>query len=770
MPETEAAAKNDAQWGRRDVLRLSAQAASILSLSQAVAMSLSNSADAADAHKVSEAGGAKHEIFLTADTPWIISGKEPEPLQRALADVARDWYKVFGHRPPILAALPEDWGGPAIYFGLQSPDSKPRISMLPGRESFSLGVQRIDGGPQAVMAVGADLRGAIYAAYAFSEQVLEVDPWWYWADKEPSPRTSIPVREDLLQQFGSPTFKHRGLWLDSEDILNGFSPDPLGENPLSLEMLDRICETLLRLRGNLLVPGCYAFADERCYELISRRGLMSNTTHLVPVGLNVLRWPADVPYSYSRHPEIMERYWRECIAALKDKEVVWTVGYRGRYDYPFWVDDPGLETPEARGALITRAIAKQVELIRQVQPNAPIISHMWSEATKLYLDGFIQLPAGVTLVWPDNGAGFMRDAGKVRPGNGIYYHTMVAGPLGNRLTEFVPPERIYHELGRFIRAGATEFFLINAGNLRSVPLSTECAMKMVWDARPYLSQPDQTNHHNFLLEWVRRQFGPELAPRAANLYRDYFAIPGFQAKLNLSEAVNLTSTTDIGHLKEYGAAPAGDQAPFRYLYKLCEQVLPLMESGRSPSPATVEQAEKHRQLAVTNLGYLPSLLAKAEGLASKIPEQRRDFYVSHMLTALRIHVHANEMLDYYCGALERLAVSDHADAIQHLERALVSIDALFTSLRLEERNKWAGWYSGETFLGLEYGRSLLRACLAALRGEPPSPLHILPGYKQLHEYNYPKIYYSAYSRVYQYQDRFKHNFPLLYGTPRSPPH
>ena len=50
-------------------------------------------------------------VTLTADTPWIVANDEPEAVQRALADVQRDWYKVFGHRPVVLNKAPVNWRG-----------------------------------------------------------------------------------------------------------------------------------------------------------------------------------------------------------------------------------------------------------------------------------------------------------------------------------------------------------------------------------------------------------------------------------------------------------------------------------------------------------------------------------------------------------------------------------------------------------------------------------------------------------------------------------
>ena len=203
---------------------------------------------------------AGDEITLTADTPWIVAADQPESVKRAFSDVQRDWYKVFGLRPIVVTELPKGWDKPFLRLGTTDKPGEP--------ESFFM---RVKG--NELVAMGADARGAIYAAYTLSEKILGVDPWYFWTDHEPVPRKQIGVSTSLNESFGNPTFRYRGWFINDEDLLNRFSPDPLRENPFSLEMLDRICETLLRCRGNMIVPGTFNFPDERAWELASRRGL-----------------------------------------------------------------------------------------------------------------------------------------------------------------------------------------------------------------------------------------------------------------------------------------------------------------------------------------------------------------------------------------------------------------------------------------------------------------------------------------------------------------
>ncbi len=698
--------------------------------------------------QLTSADAAEQTFEFTAETPWIVSPNEPEPIRRALEDVKRDWYKVLGHVPVILSEAPAGWKGPLVYFGLGALPSREFASAPPvGRESFLLGVREMKNGARAIVATGTDVRGAIYAAYAFSETVLGVDPWWYWADKEPVYRGSIDVPAALNVQVGSPTIKYRGWFINDEDLLAGFSPDPLRENVFSLEMLDRVCETILRLRGNMIVPTTFAFPDERGHELAARRGLVLTMHHVSVLGLNSYRWPKDVPFSFTKHPEIMERYWQVCIDQLKDKEVVWSVGYRGKHDRPFWADEPEIATPRARGEVMARAIAKQVEMIRRAQPDAAIVSNMWEEGADFFRQGLITLPPGVTVVWPDDGTGLLRDdptiisrvapiaagttkagAGQVQAGQGAYYHTAMLDGLSNQLSELVPPSRIYQEVGRFIRAGATEYFLLNVSDVRQVPLSTECAMKLAWDAAPYRGKTDQENHDTFILDWSRRQYGPEVATDMAALYREYFDAPSHR-----------------GNVRQ------GDHAPHRHMRDFGDEVIPLMQGGQPLSDKVRKTAAARLANSSSNEVYFSALLAKARALAPKIPSARRDFFQAHFLTALEVHLHSHKMMARYCQSLESLASGDRTASLTHLEHSLSASDAIFAALRAAETGKWAGWHVGEGLVGLDSSRHVVRAQIAFLRSESPP----LPPAQR--DWN------TLYPTIYKYQERFQKNFPLLYG-------
>jgi hypothetical protein len=410
-----------------------------------------------------------------------------------------------------------------------------------------------------------------------------------------------------------------------------------------------------------------------------------------------------------------------------------------------------------------------VEIIREIQPDAPIIANMWDEGAKLYRQGVIKLPPGVALVWPDDGTGLLRENGQEQtlgpaelkdatmrnsltgavpanlsgstavdlpivptrqpqPGQGIYYHTAMMRWWFNQLSEMVPPVRIYQELGRFIRADATEYFLLNLSDVRPVPLSTDCAMKLAWDATPHRNRSNEESHAAFLYDWCRRQYGAAIAPQVAALYHDYFDVPSHRSEMRQS-----------------------DHAPHSHLRVLGSEIFPLLLEGKPLTEKLQADLLERLTVAQANYDYLVELRAKAEALVTSLPPDRRDFFQSHLLTAVGIHLHGHEMLAAYCHALLCLQKGDRSSANAYLARSLAGNEGIFATTRLAERGKWSCWYIGEYFVSLDLSRDLIRRHAAAVRGEAAPPVR-------------PRRYYPE---LYRYQDEFRKNFPLMY-EPKSP--
>src|ERR1051326_4672801 len=250
-------------------------------------------------------------LVLDASTTIVVGASQPRPVIEAANDLASDFEKVVGRKPRIVARR-EDAGGPAIVIATGGTG---------GPESFSIGARGRD-----VTLTGRDMRGTMYAIYQFSQEFLGVDPLYYWTDNAPSRRARIDVADGLNRDYPQPVFSYRGFFVNDEDLLTGFAPgEEKDHTGISLAMWNKIYETTLRLKGNTVAPGTWIFSDEPQIAAAAERGLIVTQHHAIPLGMNVARWPEDAPYTYSAHPEILQRAWKNAVAGYAPgQEVLWT--------------------------------------------------------------------------------------------------------------------------------------------------------------------------------------------------------------------------------------------------------------------------------------------------------------------------------------------------------------------------------------------------------------------------------------------------------------
>ena len=379
-------------------------------------------------------------VTIDGSVTIVESPQETGPVQRATGDLRSDFTKVFGRAPRQVNRM-EDAGPTAILIAERS-NLPAGISCATATETeafaFSIAIMPSPGKPRRVICLtGADMRGAIYAIYQFSQTVLGVDPMYLWTDKQPLRRTSVSLPVDFAHVFPSPVFRYRGFFTNDEDLLTGWIPAAKGAHTgISLKVWDNIFETILRLKGNMVVPGTWTFPDDAQVQAAATRGLIINQHHAIPLGVNVARWPKDAPYNFSTHPEILERAWTNAVNAYKpSEEILWSVGLRGLSDTSYASLDPSVRGNDPLlGQRIGQAIAEQMKIVRAQHPNAQFVTDLWQEGARLMQEGYLKIPPEVMLVWADTGYGDMQDGGKVAAGQGAYFHVAMMNGQANQLT------------------------------------------------------------------------------------------------------------------------------------------------------------------------------------------------------------------------------------------------------------------------------------------------------------------------------------------------
>jgi hypothetical protein len=699
--------------GSRSALRAAGSAIATLALLFAVR---------AEAAAPAAAGG---QVLVTSNVTLLVPAHEPLPVRLAAQDLRNDFGRVFGVKPRIVTRRRE--AGPVtVMIGEQAqipPDMLPAGAAGDASkpESFSISVHAADWNPaaHAVVLTGPDVRGTIYAIYQFSQDYLGVDPMYYWTGERPRRRRRIVLPDSLARLFPPPLFKYRGFFINDEDLLTGWAPGEKSDHSgISLAVMNRIYETILRLKGNMVVPGTWIFPNDPQVKLAGERGLILTQHHAMPLGVNVARWPAGVPYNFSTHPEILERAWRDAVATYDPhQEILWSVGLRGLSDTSYASMDPSVVGNDRRlGMLISKAIATEMRIVRASHPDARFVTDFWQEGARLEHEGYLRIPPGVTRVWADNGFGIPQDGGDLGPGEGVYYHVAMLNGRANHLTEMVPVRRIYSQLGRYIKAGATSYLLLNTSNIRQVAMTTKAVMDVAWGGVP------AGGAAGYYRRWAAEEFGAAAATRVARVYRDYFdAFPRIPAgepgageqygdQLYHQEAQDMLLATMVS-------------PPYYYVPSQSPTWTPVPVLGvRGSRPFFLHtnvrwvRATARRELSICGAARARwnALWREARAAETGVAPARRKYYEFEVLTSIAINRDSNRILYRVSAAIRDYRHGDTAAALAEAKRTLPAFADIQHMESVAEYGKWRHWYRGEWLDGIRRTHSMVKTFIRYL--------------------------------------------------------
>ena len=166
-----------------------------------------------------------------------------------------------------------------------------------------------------------------------------------------------------------------------------------------------------------------------------------------------------------------------------------------------------------------------MRIVRAVRPDAKFVTDFWQEGARLVKEGYLKIPPEVIPVWADTGYGYLQDNGQVSAGQGAYYHVAMMNNRSNQLTEMVPVERIYSELGRYIKAKATEYILLNTSDIRPVSMTTEAVMDIAWKGIPASGDSRGIHQRRVLPAVGHGGVWSEGGFAVVEMYKEYFNAP-----------------------------------------------------------------------------------------------------------------------------------------------------------------------------------------------------------------------------------------------------
>jgi hypothetical protein len=465
----------------------------------------------------------------------VVADDENSAVRQAAEFLAGDLEKISGHRPAIVKTASGDKAGiRLVTLGHgQIPAAVGAAAMQGQWESY-----RIVTADRTVWLVGSNPRGTAFAAYTLSER-LGIDPLYIWTGYAPEHHDPLVLKRTTFAQ-DPPAFRYRGFFHDDEDLLprpydaNGY---PLQTGDVPLEWYKRFFETALRLRMNMVAPYTRVHRRYEVQKTASDWGLYYTSHHydiLVsnPFGL-VTYHLADErgvkpDYNWFTNPEGMLKFWRGGLEENKDLDVIWPVGMRGTSDRPF--NFPAGTSDDQKAATFREVINDQVKMVREGLPKdkTPLFHFtMYSEMLPAYQrnPAAFDLPSDVIIVWPDDNDGHMRglpsSLGKWK--HGVYYHlAYLGGRLTKQLTHTVSPSVVADEFDKIVKAGATEYMLVNMSEVRDYIMGGRMIADITWDAPAIYATPNAAGRYTAW--WSSEYFGAKAAPAVETAYNRYHAM------------------------------------------------------------------------------------------------------------------------------------------------------------------------------------------------------------------------------------------------------
>ncbi len=389
---------------------------------------------------------------------------------------------------------------------------------------------------QALVIAGSDRRGTSYGVFAVSE-AIGVSPWYWWADV-PVEKSSLLYIKPIDFISKSPSVKYRGIFINDEDwglkpwSSNNYEKD-LGD--IGPKTYAQVCELLLRLKANMFAPAMHSctgafYSYPESKVVADKYGVIITTSHCEPLLFNnaaKTEWDSkrDGEWNYLYNKDVILKKLDNRVREASIYENIYTIAMRG-------VHDQGLRgnlSDKEKVEVLTMVMADQREVLKKYlkkpADEIPQIFVPYKETMDVYELG-LQIADDVTLVWVDDNYGYMKrlsspEEQKRSGGSGVYYHfSYLGGPHDYLWLNTTPPVLMYEELTKAYKTGATNYWLVNVGDIKPSELGMQTFFDLAWDVKNY----DYTSINQHQSRFLARTFGSKYERSFQDILDNYYCL------------------------------------------------------------------------------------------------------------------------------------------------------------------------------------------------------------------------------------------------------
>lgn len=447
----------------------------------------------------------------------IVTGEADVPLVKKMAAVlSEDIERVVGIRPAITHQVTDNQ--PTVLLatleGVGALCSDVDADELRGSwERYKI----VTRGNRLII-MGSDPRGLAYGVFHVSERI-GVSPWYWWADVPVERKAALDYKENYTS--ASPTIKYRGIFINDEDwglktwSARNFEKDLQDIGP---KTYDKVCELLLRLKGNMLAPAMHSctgafYSHPESQQVAASWGIMITTSHCEPLLFNNAaksEWDkaVDGEWNYLTNKETIWKKFDDRLRETAQYDNIYTTGMRGLHDEAM----KGSTDPKVRARTLEAVFADQRQILEthkgKSATDIPQIFVPYKETLDIY-DAGLRVPDDITLVWPDDNYGYMKRVSNAaerqrKGGAGVYYHLSYLGtPHDNLWIATTAPMLMYEELKKAYDAGADRYWLLNVGDIKPMEMEMQHFFDMAWNLSAFTYE--NVNRHQ--AAWLASIYG-----------------------------------------------------------------------------------------------------------------------------------------------------------------------------------------------------------------------------------------------------------------------
>ena len=241
-------------------------------------------------------------------------------------------------------------------------------------------------------------------------------------------------------------------------------------------------------------------------------------------------------------------------------------------------------------------------------------------------------------------------------------------------------EKIQFNYSQAIENNDTYYSILNVTNIREVVLGVKAVADITWDFSSFEAQ-------GWLENYCHEQYGAEVKKCVAQVYNSLYAsYPKLDNKRISGSLLFIDGMARMAGLNLIklisGITIVQDLAPRWPVFELCD---------------LKTYAERFYEISKNGLIEFKAAYSTSTEVLAKIPDNRKDYYITNVIVQLEIIIGLYSWLNYLAQ------IPTETEALKKkalVYEAIFAMEKLLVDRTKAEQGKWKNWYVGETKFNL----------------------------------------------------------------------